>query len=103
VEDKMNVTITSRKFKARENLKSYITDEALSLEKFFDNIQDVEVILSFQESKEMLKIAEIVVKVPGHVLSATEESEEFEKSVHLAVEKLERQLKKLKTKINERI
>lgn len=99
----MNVTITSRKFKARENLKSFITDEVLSLEKFFDNIQDVEVILSFQESKEMLKIAELIVKVPGHILSATEETEEFEKSVHIAVEKLERQLKKLKTKINERI
>lgn len=94
----MNLTITARKFKARENLKETIRNEVEKLNKFSDNILDVEVILSFQNSQDSIKIAEIIVNIPGHTLKSVEESNEFETSVHKANEKIISQLKKIKSK-----
>lgn len=94
----MNITITSRKFKAREELKQFITDEIQTLSRFHDDILDAEVILSFQNPKDSIKEVELIVKVPGHVLKATEGSEEFEKSTRAVAEKMIRQLKKIKDK-----
>ncbi len=94
----MNVSITSRKFKARENLKDFINSEVISLERFYDNILSADVILSYQNTRDSIKSAEIVLKIPGMVLKATDDSDDYKKSVSSAVEKLSRQLKKMKTK-----
>ena len=94
----MNILITARKFKARETLKDFISSEVSGLSKYNDDILSADIKLSFQNSNNSIKSAEIILQVPGQTLSATEDSEEFEKSVSSAVEKLTRQLKKLKTK-----
>lgn len=94
----MNVKITARKFKAHDSLKEYVKDEVSSLERFNDEILDVDVILSFQNQKDSLKIAELIVKVPGQLLKAEGTSEDFKVSISNSVEKMRRQLKKLKTK-----
>jgi putative sigma-54 modulation protein len=99
----MNVKITSRKFKARESLKDYVKDEVESITRFYDDILDVEAILSFQNNSNSTKIAELIVKVPGSVITATESSDDFEKSIREAANKVERQLKKLKTKRNDHL
>lgn len=96
----MNITITSRKFKARESLKDYINEQVESLEKFHDDILDVEAILSFTNSNNSIKTCELIIKVPGTVITATEDSDEFEKSVRAAIDKASRQLRKLKTKMH---
>jgi putative sigma-54 modulation protein len=94
----MNVLITARKFKARQTLKDFITSEVSTLKKYNDDILSADIKLSYLNSKESIKSAEIILHVPGQTLNATEETDEFEKSVSYAVEKLSRQLKKLKTK-----
>ena len=94
----MNISITSRKFKARDILKDFITAEVKSLEKYNDRILNADVILSYQNSRDSIKIAEIILQVPGQTLKATEHSDDYKKSVNAAVEKLSRQLNKLKTK-----
>jgi ribosome hibernation promoting factor len=99
----MNISITARKFKAHDTLKEYIQDEVNSLEKFSYDILSADVILSFRNNHDSVKIAEIILKVPGQILSATEQSDDFKKSVSAACEKLIRQLKKLKTKRIERV
>jgi putative sigma-54 modulation protein len=99
----MNIIITSRKFKARDILKDFITEEVKSLEKYNDRILSADVILSYQNSRDSIKIAEIIVQVPGQTLTATEEADEYKKAVSLAIEKLSRQLTKLKSKKTARI
>jgi putative sigma-54 modulation protein len=94
----MNIIITARKFKARETLKDYIKDEVKSLLKFNDDIISADVILSFQNSHESIKKAEITLHIPGQTLVAAEETDEFTKSVNVATNKLLRQLKTLKSK-----
>ncbi len=95
----MNVKITSRKFRAKDSLKEFINKKVSSLEKFHDEILDIDVILSYTHQKDSIKNAEIILKVPGKILTGSEESEDFNKSVDIAVKNLERQLKKLKTKM----
>ena len=94
----MNINITARKFKANETLKEFITEEVKSLEKFHDGILDVDVVLSYIHDKDSIKTAEISVKITGKTLNIAEDSEEFSKSVSIALDKLKRQLKKEKSK-----
>jgi len=99
----MNIKITARKFKARETLKDFVKDEVKSLLKINDDIISADVILSYQNSHESIKKSEITIHIPGQTFVATEESDEFTKSVTLAVEKLLRQLKTLKSKRKSRV
>jgi len=94
----MNIRITSRKFKAKDSLKDFIKDEIKALEKFNDQILDVNVILSFTHPKDSIKIAEVIVKLPGKTITIENTSDTFEKSISSAIEKIKTQLKKIKTK-----
>ena len=94
----MNINITSRKFRAKESLKETIRTEVRSLERFSDNILDVDVVLSYLHNKDSIKIAELSVAVPGKKLLVTEQSDDFSKSVSEGVDKLKRQLKRVKSK-----
>ncbi|MBA4318381.1 MAG: ribosomal subunit interface protein [Flavobacterium sp.] len=94
----MNIQITSRKFRAKDNLKDFIKDEIKSLSKYTDDIIDVNVVLSFTHNKDSIKTAEVVLQIPGKTISVQDSSEEFEKSIVTAVNKIATQLKKFKTK-----
>lgn len=92
----MRTSFTARHFKASEALKKFAEQEALRLTKYYDGIMDCEIIL---DAEKQVKIAEIIISVHGQRLTAVEKSENVRKSTTLAVDKLERQLKKYKTKL----
>lgn len=94
----MNIQITARKFKAHDTLKEHIKDEVSSLKKYNDDILSADVILSYQNAPNSLKIAEIILNIPGQTLNATDQTEEFKFSVTSATEKLKKQLKTIKSK-----
>jgi len=94
----MNINITSRKFKAKDSLKAFISDSIRALQKLSDDIMEADVVLHFTHAHDSIKSVEIQLKLPGRVLNVHEDSEDFQKSVHMAIEKLERQLRKVKTK-----
>ena len=94
----MNINITSRKFKAKDSLKSFITDELLQLQKFHNEILDADVTLHFTHLKDSIKTAEIKLQLPRKTLHVSESSDEFSKSIATAKDKLVRQLKKVKSK-----
>ncbi|AFH49275.1 Hypothetical protein IALB_1567 [Ignavibacterium album JCM 16511] len=94
----MNIQITARKFKAHETLKEFIKDELNSLNRFNDDIISADVKLSFQNTQNSIKIAEVLLSIPGQILTAKEESDDFKKSVSGAVEKLRNQLSTIKSK-----
>lgn len=94
----MNIQITSRKFRAKDSLKNFINSEVSSLEKVYEDILDIDIILSYENTINSTKVAEIVLKVPGKILTAKEASDDFKKSIVAAVEKLEKQLGRIKSK-----
>lgn len=95
----MNINITARKFRAKDSLTDHVNKKIKTLEKYNSNILDVDVILSFTHLKDSIKKIEITLNVPGKVLVVSEETDDFRKSVDRAVDKLARQLKKIKSKI----
>ena len=94
----MNIKITSRKFKAKDSLKDYITEEIKSLEKFNDRILDVNVVLSYTHLKDSIKNVEIIMQIPGKVITVNDSRDEYEKAISSALNKIIRQLAKVKTK-----
>ncbi|HMN47710.1 MAG TPA: ribosome-associated translation inhibitor RaiA [Ignavibacteriaceae bacterium] len=94
----MNIQITARKFKAHPTLKDFIEGEISSLKKFNDDILGADVKLSFQNNQNSIKKAEIVLNIPGQVLTAADQTEDFKTAVTSATEKLRKQLITLKSK-----
>ena len=94
----MQTTFTARHFKASESLKQYAESEVSRLQKYFDGIVVCDIILSEERNNQ---IAEISTKVSNALLSARESSEDFYKSIDLALEKLSRQLKRHKAKLRQ--
>ncbi len=100
--DIMDVKITARHFKAHETLQTHAVDAIRKLEKYYDGIIGVELILSYEKPSQSIKAAELLVQVHGSLLKAMEKSEEFTKSIDAAVAKIERQLQKYKSKQREK-
>lgn len=101
----MNVQITSRKFRAKDSLKDFIHAEVSSLEKINEEILDIDVILSYENNINSTKETEIILQIPGRVITAKEASDDFKKSTAAAVEKIEKQLNRIKSKriMNKRV
>lgn len=95
----MDIHFTARRFKAHQELRDHALSSLKKLDKYYDGIVRSDVILSYEHNRNSTKIAEINLRVFGVVLTAKEKSEDFYKSLDLAVEKLERQLDRYKTKL----
>jgi len=91
----MNIEITSRHYDASPKVREYVNDEMQKLEIFDHLITSCKVIL--EKSKEG-ELVEISIHVSGKDLVSSESSDDIIKSIDLAVDKIERQLKKFKEK-----
>lgn len=95
----IKTSITSRHFKAHDTLQEYIKAGIDNLSKYNEEIINAEVILSFEKAVNSVKICEIIVKLKGKTLTTKEDSDDFNKSVDKALNKIETQLLKFKDKI----
>jgi putative sigma-54 modulation protein len=98
----MHIHFTARRFKAHESVRDHAIDSVKRLDKFYDGIVRGDVVLSYERTTNSLKTAEINLHVYGTVLFAKEKSEDFHKSIDIAVEKLERQLEKYKMRLRKK-
>ena len=95
----MQFHFTARKFKAHATLKAHASDAVARLPRYYDGIVRGDVVLGFERTSNSVKWAEVTIHVHGNVLTAREQSEEFEKSIDLAIQKMERQLTKYKSRV----
>lgn len=94
----MNIRFTARHFDASTNLKNYSEDAVTKLEQFYDRIVSCSIVLEPHADNENPQQAEIIVKIPNKVLTATEIAPKYEQAVLAAVDNLSRQLKRYKEK-----
>ncbi|HNR66522.1 MAG TPA: ribosome-associated translation inhibitor RaiA [bacterium] len=92
----MRITFTARHFKTSERLKEFAEERVKKLAKYYDGILDIEIVLDYIKQEQ---VAELVAKVYGTRLAVIEKSDDMYKSIDLAVDKLERQLKRYKGKM----
>lgn len=92
----MRITFTARHFKADDKLRTFAEEKVAKIKKYYDGIIECEITL---DQEKLSQVAEISVKVYGQRLHVVEKSNDIFKSIDLAVDKLERQVKKYKQKL----
>jgi putative sigma-54 modulation protein len=92
----MELKTTARHFETTPELITFTENKIRKLKRFWDQILNVEAIMSVEKFRH---IAEIKVHVNGHDFSAKEESDDMYASIEKSVKNLEKQMKKFKGKL----
>ncbi|MBA4603489.1 ribosome hibernation-promoting factor, HPF/YfiA family [Thermoactinomyces mirandus] len=97
----MNCIIRGHNLQVTDALRDFIERKLSKLERYFDNSAKIEAYVSLNVLKDEHKV-EVTIPFPGLLVRAEELSEDMYASVDLVVEKLERQIRKYKTRVNRR-
>ncbi len=95
----MQIRTTARHFDLTEDLKEFSQKEIKRLEKYFNHIIDSHLILDQEKNR---ITAELKTKVYGTVLSSKYRSYDLYDSVEKVVAKMETQLKRYKSKLQDK-
>ena len=98
----MKYTIRGNNIEVTDALHDYVEKKLSRLEKYFDTDVNAEAIVVLSVTREEHKV-EVTIPLPGLMVRAEEISEDMYASADLVVEKLERQIRKYKTKVNRRL
>ncbi|HLP04985.1 MAG TPA: ribosome-associated translation inhibitor RaiA [Paludibacter sp.] len=95
----MKLRIQSINFDATTSLEAYINKKSKKLEKFFDEIVNLEVFLKVVKPETATnKEAEIRVSIPNVEFFASKTCDSFEEAYDLTLEAIEKQIRKYKEK-----
>lgn len=95
----MKLRIQSVNFDATEKLEEYITKKVSKLEKFFDEIMNVDIYLKVVKPESASnKEVEIKLTMPNVDFFASKTCDTFEEAVDLSLEAIEKQIRKYKEK-----
>jgi putative sigma-54 modulation protein len=92
----MNFNITARHFKLNDDLREYVEAKARKLDRFHENILDIDVILGWEK---LNRYSELRIKVSNKKIVVKEVSDDIRKSFDFALDRAERQIKKYKEKL----
>ena len=96
----MKLVITNRKFETSEKMKSIIERKISKLDKFFPSEVVANVTLS---TRKALARIEITIFYKGTIFRAEQENQDAVTALYEAVDLLERQIRKNKTKLSKRL
>jgi len=95
----MKVTVMAKNIELTAALKEIVEKKISKLEKYFDSNVDARVTLSVQKNRHII---EVTIPFNGVILRGEEATSDMYKSLDLVEEKLERQIRKQKTKLSRR-
>lgn len=81
-------------------LRNYVEEKIGKIEKYFDNIAKTEAHVNLKTYSDKTAKVEVTVPLPRIVLRAEETSPDMYGSIDLVADKLERQIRKYKTRVN---
>lgn len=94
----MKTNIHGNKLEITESIKSYIIEKLGKLDKYFENPEELTATISLKvRGKE--QIVEITIPIKKAILRCEESNDDLYASIDFAVDKLERQIRKNKTKL----
>ncbi|RCW44805.1 ribosome hibernation-promoting factor, HPF/YfiA family [Paenibacillus prosopidis] len=95
----MNYNIRGQHFQVTDALRDYVEKKLSRLDKYFETpvASEINVTLSVTKGKHTV---EVTIPLVGVMLRAEERSEDMYASIDLVTDKLERQIRKHKTKVN---
>ncbi|HEY8529779.1 MAG TPA: ribosome-associated translation inhibitor RaiA [Paenibacillaceae bacterium] len=95
----MRYNVRGRQMEVTKAIRDYIEKKLGRLEKYFVTPPDTDVNVTISVIRDQ-HVVEVTIPLPGVVLRAEERSNDMYASIDLVVDKLERQIRKHKTKIN---
>jgi putative sigma-54 modulation protein len=96
----MQVTVTGRNIELTPALKDYLVDKLARAQKHFDHALSITALLSVAKNPSIAQsqTAEITISLNGAVIRGEESTENMYASIDLVADKIERQLRKYKTR-----
>jgi putative sigma-54 modulation protein len=96
----MNVQVTGRNIDLTPALKEYLLDKLQRSQKHFDHALNAVALLSVAKNPSVAdsQTAEVTIKLNGAVIRGEESTENMYASIDLVADKIERQLRKYKTR-----
>jgi putative sigma-54 modulation protein len=95
----MQTSVTFKNLDPSENLKTYVSEKLDRLDKYLDNPAEANVVLTVQKFRH---IAEINLVGDRLSINGKDETNDMYSAIDMALDKLEKQIKKSKQKIRER-
>ncbi|MCB5225257.1 ribosome hibernation promoting factor [Alishewanella sp. 16-MA] len=93
----MQINLTGRHVEITEALKDYVENKFAKLERHFENINNVHVILNVEK---LQQIAEAKIHLTGGEVFAVSENENMYAAIDQLIDKLDRQVIKHKEKLS---
>ena len=100
----MKINIQGTGLDLTDSIREYAEEKTLSLEKYFDNIQQADIDVGMDNhhhNKGKIYYAEINLSVPGKVLRVVKEAEDLYKAIDKVKDHLKIELEKMKGKIRD--
>lgn len=94
----MQLNITGHHIDVTDSLRKKVADKMARIERHFDNVTDMHVILTVEKLRHK---AEATVNVPGERLFAESVEEDMYAAIDSMVDKLDRRVKKFKEKLTD--
>lgn len=95
----MKMNFTGKNMEVTDALRQVTTKKLSKLDKYFQ--QDIEGNVTFSTQKNH-KIIEVTINLPGTIIRAEESSDDMYASIDRAIDVLERQIRKYKTRLQKR-
>lgn len=96
----MNINVRGKHIEVTDALREYVKKRVGKLEKYFDNLEDIQVTLLVEKERHRV---EVTAPVNGIILRGEEETADMYSSIDLVVEKLEKQINKYKTRLAKKL
>lgn len=94
----MQLDITGHHLEITDSLRNYVTEKMEKIERHFDHVGNVHVILTVEKNRQMV---EAKLNVTGAELFANAEDDDMYAAIDALIEKLDRQVKKHKEKLTD--
>ena len=96
----MKKNIRGDKILVTDSIKSYIDEKIDKLEKYFDNDNiEAKIIIRVSNNRQII---EVTIPTDKYTLRAEERNDDLYAAIDLVIDKLERQIRKNKTRLNDR-
>lgn len=92
----MQLNLTGHHIEITDALRDYVTSKLEKIERHFDHVTNVHVILSVQKNRQM---AEATIHITGNDLFANAEHDDMYAAIDALIDKLDRQVRKHKEKV----
>ncbi|MBN1850220.1 MAG: ribosome-associated translation inhibitor RaiA [Deltaproteobacteria bacterium] len=95
----MDITVTFRHMEPTESLRTYATDKVSKIKKYLDFPIEAHIVLEVEKFRHM---ADVTLSLDGTMIKGVEVTEDMYSSIDQVMDKIEKQVKKYRSKVRQR-